>query len=74
MESAQTLVDWILSKQGQETLSAKKTYFFPVRSDVSAGEGVPALADIQLIDYDREAAAANKGRLVDRWVTEVLGQ
>ncbi len=74
MESAQALVDWIISKKGQETLSAKKTYFFPVRSDVSAGEGVPALADIQLIDYDREAAAANKGRLVDRWVTEVLGQ
>lgn len=74
LESAQVLVDWILSKQGQETLSAKKTYFFPVRSDVSAGEGVPALADIQLIDYDREEAAANKSRLVDRWVTEVLGQ
>ncbi len=74
LESAQALVDWIISKKGQETLSAKKTYFFPVRSDVSAGEGVPALSDIKLIDYNREEAAANKERLVERWVIEVLGQ
>ena len=74
LDSAKALVDWIISKKGQETLSAKKTYFFPVRSDVSAGEGVPALSEIKLIDYDREEAAANKERLVDRWVTEVLGQ
>ena len=73
-DSAKALVDWILSPTGQEVLSAKKTYFFPVRSDVSAGEGVPALSDITLIDYDREEAAANKERLVERWVTEVLGQ
>ena len=74
LDSAEALVDWIISKSGQETLSAKKTYFFPVRTDVSAGEGVPALSEIKLIDYDREEAAANKERLVDRWVTEVLGQ
>jgi iron(III) transport system substrate-binding protein len=74
LDSAKALVDWILSPSGQETFSAKKTYFFPVRSDVSAGEGVPSLSDITLIDYDREEAAANKERLVERWVTEVLGQ
>jgi iron(III) transport system substrate-binding protein len=74
LDSAKALVDWILSPSGQETLSAKKTYFFPVRPDVSAGEGVPALSEIKLIDYDREKAAADKERLVERWVTEVLGQ
>ncbi len=74
MDEAKALVDWILSKEGQTTLSQVKTYFFPVRKDVSAGEGVPSLAEIQLIDYDREKAAADKGRIVDRWVTEVLGQ
>ncbi len=74
LDSAKALVDWIISKAGQETLSAKKTYFFPVRTDVSAGEGVPALSEIKLIDYDREEAAANKERQVDRWVIEVLGQ
>lgn len=73
-EMAQKLVDWILSPQGQKTLVAKKTYFFPVRSDVSAGEGLPPLAEISLIDFDREKAAAEKSRLVERWVQEVLSQ
>ncbi|MBN1333038.1 MAG: ABC transporter substrate-binding protein [Synergistales bacterium] len=74
LEEAKILVDWILSKEGQLTLSETKTYFFPVRKDVPAGEGVPSLSEINLIDYDREKAAADKGRIVERWVTEVLGQ
>lgn len=71
---AHKLVDWILSKEGQETLVAQKTYFFPVRPDVAAGEGVPSLSEIKLIDFDREKAAADKSRLVERWVQEVLSQ
>lgn len=74
LDEAEALVDWIISKKGQSSLSAAKTYFFPVRSDVSAGEGVPALSEITLIDYDREKAAKDKKRIVERWVTEVLGQ
>lgn len=74
IDEAKKLVDWILSKQGQQALSENKTYFFPVRSDVSAGAGLPALAEIKLVDYDREAAAKDKDRLIERWVTEVLGQ
>jgi iron(III) transport system substrate-binding protein len=74
LESAQALVDWILSKEGQETLSTKKTFFFPVRKDVSAGKGLPKLSDIKLIEYDRDALAKNRNRLVDRWVKEVLGK
>ena len=74
LDSAKALVDWIVSKEGQQVLSAKKTYFFSVRTDVSAGEGLPPLSEIKLIDYDRLEAAREKKRLVDRWVTEVLGQ
>lgn len=74
VENAQKLVDWMLSAKGQEQLSAQKTYFFPVRSDVSAGEGVPELSSIKLVAYDLEYAAANKERLVNRWAEEVLAQ
>ena len=74
LEPAQTLVDWILSKEGQETLSSRKTFFFPVRKDVSAGKGLPRLSEIKLVDYDREALARDRGRLVDRWVKDVLGK
>jgi len=74
LESARALVDWITSTAGQEALAANKTYFLPIRGDVSAGEGVPSLDDIKLIAFDPEFAAANRQRLVDRWVQEVLGQ
>jgi len=74
LESAKALADWIISAEGQKVLSAKKTYFFPVRSDVSAGKGLPPLSEIKLIDYDRIRAAQEKKRIIDRWVTEVLGQ
>lgn len=73
LDEAKALVDWMVSRRGQEVLSQAKTYFFPVRPDVSAGEGVPSLSEITLVDYDREKAAADKKRVIDRWVTEVLG-
>jgi iron(III) transport system substrate-binding protein len=71
---AKKLVDWITSTAGQGALSASKTYFLPVRTDVSAGPGVPSLAKIKLIAVDSSFAAANKQRLVDRWTKQVLGQ
>ena len=73
-EPARELVEWILSKPGQEVLSASKTFFFPVRRDVSAGKGLPRLSDIKLIEYDRAALARDRNRLVDRWVKDVLGK
>lgn len=74
VEQAEALVDWMTSQAGQEQLTESKTYFLPVRSDVSAGEGIPSLDEIELVQYDPAFAADNRTRLVDRWVEEVLGQ
>lgn len=74
LEAAQALVDWMTSEAGQSQLSAERTYFLPIRADVSAGEGIPSLAEINLVSYDGTFAAENRTRLVDRWVEEVLGQ
>ncbi len=71
---AQALADWITSEAGQQALSIQKTYFMPIRGDVSAGEGVPSLDDINLITFDPAFAAGNRQRLVDLWVERVLGQ
>lgn len=71
---AQALVDWITSAEGQAALSTQKTYFLPIRADVSAGEGIPTLDQITLVSYDPAWAAENRTRIVDRWVEEVLGQ
>lgn len=74
VEDAQKLVDWMTSAEGQGQLSEEKTYFLPIRSDVSAGEGIPSLDDINLVSYDPVFASDNRQRLIDRWVDEVLGQ
>jgi iron(III) transport system substrate-binding protein len=74
LAEAKKLVDWMTSTAGQGALSATKTYFMPVRTDISAGAGVPALDRIQLISVDTDYAAKNKQRLVERWTRQVLGQ
>lgn len=73
-DEAKQLVDWMTSAEGQAQLSANKTYFLPVRADVSAGEGIPTLEEINLVSYDAAFASDNRERLVDRWVDDVLGQ
>lgn len=71
---AHRLVDWIISQKGQQAMVAAKTYFLPIRNDVSAGKGVPSLADIKLVESDAAYAAQNRKRLVNRWLKDVLGQ
>ncbi|MDR1875469.1 MAG: ABC transporter substrate-binding protein [Synergistaceae bacterium] len=70
-DQAKTLVDWIIGREGQRAIVGAKTYFFPVRGDVSAGKGLPPRGRIRLISYDREKAAADRKRLIDRWISEV---
>ncbi len=74
LTEAQALIDWITSEAGQQELVANKTYFLPVRADVSAGEGIPTLDSITLVSYDPAVAAARRQELVDRWLEQVLGQ
>jgi iron(III) transport system substrate-binding protein len=71
---ARKLVDWMTSVAGQGAVAATKTYFMPIRPDVSAGPGVASLDKIKLIAVDPAFAAANKNRLVERWTRQVFGQ
>ncbi|SHF26192.1 iron(III) transport system substrate-binding protein [Marinitoga hydrogenitolerans DSM 16785] len=68
---AKVLVDWLLSKKGQQTIVDEKTFFYPVRSDVNFGTLQP-LSTIKLITVDEIWAAQNKKRIVERWIKEVL--
>jgi iron(III) transport system substrate-binding protein len=72
LEAAQTLVEWLSSTKGQSSLSEKKTYFYPVIAGVKLGTGMPEFESLKTIDIDPLWAAAQKKRLVDRWVNEVL--
>ena len=71
MEDAEKLIDWIVSREGQQEIVNQKTYFYPIRNDVDFGTLQP-LSTIKLVSVDGAWAASNKQRLVDRWVNEVL--
>lgn len=72
LEAAQKLVDWILSLEAQNSFAKLKTYFFPVHPDAVAGEGLPPVGELPLIEYDAIWAGEKRNELVNRWVNEVL--
>ncbi|RLC35930.1 MAG: ABC transporter substrate-binding protein [Candidatus Nealsonbacteria bacterium] len=72
IESAKILIDWLVSKDGQDVLSQEKTYFYPVIPEAKLSKGMPAFSELKTIVVDKQWAGENKKRLVDRWVNEVL--
>ena len=47
---AKQFIDWLLTKEAQE-LSVAISYRYPVRADVEAPKGLPALNAVDLVDY-----------------------
>ena len=72
VDSAKALVDWLVSKKGQDTLTDAKTFFYPVIPGAKLGKGMPAFETLKTVDVDVKWAGDNKKRLVERWVNEVL--
>jgi iron(III) transport system substrate-binding protein len=72
MDAAKILVDWLVSKKGQDVLSEAKTYFYPVNPDAALGAGMPDFASLKTISFSSQWAGEQKKRLVERWVDEVL--
>ena len=70
---ARRLVDWMILPEGQDTLAAQETFFFPVTRQAKRQVGLPALQLVPLINYDVDFAGKNRQRLVTRWVNEILG-
>ncbi len=72
LEAAQGLVDWLTSRKGQDVLTEKATYFYPVVAGAKLAAGMPEFESLKTIDIDPLWAGAQKKGLVDRWVQEVL--
>ncbi len=72
LEAAQTLVDWLETVKGQNVFTDKQTYFYPVLAGAKLGKGMPEFESLKTIDVDPIWAGAQKKRLVERWVQEVL--
>ncbi len=69
-ENAKVFIDWLLTKEAQE-LSVATSYRYPVRDDVAAPEGLPALNEVDLVDYDRDQAASMKEAVLEKFDAEI---
>ena len=67
------LIDWATSPAMQGLFAKYKINFVPAHPDVAIEPGLAAmLKDAKLFPIDADYAGANRKRIVDRWVAEVL--
>jgi iron(III) transport system substrate-binding protein len=69
-EGAKQFIDFLLSKEAQ-TIKTQLGHTYPVRDDVEPPQGVPPLASIKLVKYDRQFAITNRARLTKKWEDEI---
>jgi iron(III) transport system substrate-binding protein len=72
-DAARKLIDWATSPAMQSFYATYKINFIPAHPDVKTEASLAAvLKDAKIIPIDDEYAGANRKRVVDRWVAEVL--
>lgn len=69
-QAAKAFVDWVLTKEAGE-LNVKLSNRVSVRTDVPPAPGAPTLTSVEMVNYDRDWAAANKDRVLKLWQTTV---
>ena len=70
---AKKFMDWLVTAEAQSLYAKHGIGFMPTNPDAKVSE----LIDVRganFVDVDLQWAADNRQRLIDRWVTEVLGQ
>lgn len=71
-EAAQVFVNYVLSKEGQQTL-VELGNFIPVRPDVDPPAGAPRFDEIKRLPTDWKAVRAERQQVNERWV-EIFGE
>jgi iron(III) transport system substrate-binding protein len=71
LDNAQGFIDWLLSKNTQE-LNTSISMRYSVRTDVASPDGLPALSDIKLVNYDRAAAGAMMDSIKSTFQTDIM--
>ena len=71
-DNAKLFIDYVTSKEFQEAQN-KEWGRRPVRSDVTP-VGLPALSEIELVDYDFDWAAKNKEAVIERFNEIMVGE
>jgi len=72
-EQAKKLIDWASSPAMQNLFAKYKINFVPAHPDVPLEPSLASvLKDAKIFPIDADYAGANRKRIVDRWVAEVL--
>ncbi|MCW5591711.1 MAG: ABC transporter substrate-binding protein [Burkholderiales bacterium] len=72
-ELGKKLIDWASSPAMQNTLATHKINFLPAHPDVAVEPSLAAvLKDAKIFPIDADYAGANRKRMVERWIAEVL--
>jgi iron(III) transport system substrate-binding protein len=74
-EAGKKLIDWASSGAMQSLFAKYKINFVPASPDVALEPSLAAvLKGVKLFPIDADYAGANRKRIVDRWVAEVLNE
>jgi iron(III) transport system substrate-binding protein len=72
-EAAKKLIDWSTSPAMQNQFAKYKINFVPAHPDVALEPSLAAvLKDAKIFPIDADYAGANRKRIVERWVAEIL--
>jgi len=71
-EAAIAFVNYLISKEGQQTL-VKKGDFYPVRTDVKSPAGAPDLDTIKILPTNWKKVREKRQETKDKW-SEIFGQ
>jgi len=75
LDAAKKLVDWATSAKMQSLLAPNKINFVPANPNVKTSPAVAKLlATAHIIQIDDKYAGANRKRIVQKWVDEVLNE
>jgi iron(III) transport system substrate-binding protein len=72
-DAARKYYDWLMGREGQQIGARANSLQVPANKTFKPDPRIPPLDDVRLIKYDFEkyGKAAERRRLVDRWVREV---
>lgn len=73
MENAKKMVDFLLSKEGQEILATVKSFQVPTNVNAAIPKEAIRLDEVNLIDYDfvKYGSEEMRSHLIDRWTKEI---
>ena len=72
INAAKALMDWASTKRLGDIMMVNKINYVPVRADVEVSNPALNLSTMPLIESDSAWKGANRERLVQRWIDEVI--